>query len=73
METHQLRQREDADVDPGAENARDRRPRGVRPALGHQRDAVGPHAADAEADQEPQQQHLLASVVTNAPSPANSE
>ena len=34
----------------------------VRPAFGDQRDAVGPHAADAEADQKPQHQHLLAAL-----------
>jgi hypothetical protein len=44
---------------PAAITPQDGRLRRRRPALGDERDAIGPHAADPEAHEKPQHEHLL--------------
>src|SRR4029079_14698447 len=53
------RDAQDADVHPRACNASDQRTRSAPPAFGRERNAIGPHAADAESSEKPQQQQLL--------------
>ena len=57
--TSELREDEDAEVDSCAHDARDERSRNFGPTFGDERDAVGPDATDAEADEEAQHQHLV--------------
>jgi hypothetical protein len=55
----EARENEDAEVEARAHDAGDDGTRDFWPTFGDERDAVGPDAADAEADQEAEHQHLI--------------